>query len=222
MGVVQLLKHKREAKDHGQLVQQLAANARRLDNTIRDLSDVDSLVTGTIELDLRNTDLESLVRRGVEESGVAEDHDVRVEAEPMSITIDRTRTEQILGGLLRSASDRTPSGKTITVRLLRERGGALLVVEDAETSSEISLSPMVRRLAEVQGGWAKVAGREGGGSAFQVFLQHGGPHGAPTPDLEPVAAQPEGEAIEDPNHWVNAEQALVRELRQLSQGKAKK
>ncbi len=220
MGVAQLLKHKHGAKEQAQLVQQLTANGRRLGNTIRDLSDIDSLVTGTVSLELRNTDLESLIRRVLEESGIESEQDVRVEIEPVSIAVDRTRTEQIIQALLRSAGDRTPEGKTITVRLIRDKGGALIVVEDAESSAEISLSPMVRRLAEVQGGWAKVAPREGGGAAFQVFLPAGGPGGSPTPD--PVEGdQPVEEVKDEPNHWVQAEQALVRELRELSKGKAK-
>jgi signal transduction histidine kinase len=220
MGVAQLLKHKQGAKEQAQLVQQLTANGRRLGNTIRDLSDIDSLVTGTVSLELRNTDLESLIRRVLDESGIESEQDVRVEIEPVSIAVDRTRTEQIIQALLRSAGDRTPEGKTITVRLIRDKGGALIVVEDAESSAEISLSPMVRRLAEVQGGWAKVAPREGGGAAFQVFLPAGGPGGTPPP--EPVEGdQPVEEVKDEPNHWVQAEQALVRELRELSQGKAK-
>ena len=222
MGVAQLLKHKQGAKEQAQLVQQLTANGRRLGNTIRDLSDIDSLVTGTVSLELRNTDLESLIRRVLDESGVETEQDVRVEIEPVSIAVDRTRTEQIVQALLRSAADRTPDGKTITLRLIRDKGGALIVVEDSESSVEISLSPMVRRLAEVQGGWAKVAPREGGGAAFQVFLPAGGPGGAPPPEVESVDGEPEPEPVEDePNHWVKAEQALVRELRELSQGKAK-
>ncbi|MCD6022255.1 MAG: sensor hybrid histidine kinase, partial [Actinomycetia bacterium] len=224
IGVTQLLKHKPGAKEQAQLVQQLNAHARRLDNTIRDLSDIDSLVTGTIALEWRNTDLESLMRRVVDESGIATDQDVRVEAEPVTISVDRTRTEQILLGLLGGVADRTPAGKTITVRLLHERGGALIVVEDAEASSETSLSPMVRRLAEVQGGWAKIEPREGGGSSFTVFLPAGGAAG-PDPSEhteEESAPEPVADEVEhDPNHWVKAEQALVRELRQLSQGKAK-
>jgi signal transduction histidine kinase len=220
MGVAQLLKHKQGAKEQAQLVQQLTANGRRLGNTIRDLSDIDSLVTGTISLELRNTDLESLIRRVLEESGIESEQDVRVEIEPVSIAVDRTRTEQIIQALLRSAGDRTPEGKTITVRLIRDKGGALIVVEDAESSVEISLSPMVRRLAEVQGGWAKVAPRDGGGAAFQVFLPAGGPGGTPTPEPE-EGAQVAEDVKDEPNHWVQAEQALVRELRELSQGKAK-
>jgi signal transduction histidine kinase len=224
MGVVALLKHKREAKDHAQLVQQLTAHTRRLEHTIRDLSDVDSLVTGSIDLELRRTDLEPLIRRVVEESGIGDEHDVRVEAESLRIPLDRVRTEQIVGGLLRNANDRTPAGKTITVRLVHEKTGALIVVEHDAATSEASLSPMLRRLAEVQGGWAKVATREGGGSEVQVFLPSGGASAPAAPD-EPVPATEEGTEEppqDDPNHWVKAEQALVRELRELSQGKARK
>ena len=224
LGIVQLLKHKREAaKEHGQLVQQLTAYARRLDTTIRDLSDVDSLVTGSIELELRRTDLDPLIRRVVEDSGVSEEHDVRVEAESLRLPVDRVRTEQILAGLLNSSAERTPAGKTITVRLIREKTGATIVVED--DAPEASLSPMMRRLAEVQGGWAKAGPRDGGGSEVRVFLPAGGAaENAP----EPTAAEPLAETPgdvppeEDPNHWVKAEQALVRELRELSQGKARK
>ena len=39
-----------------------------------------------------------------------------------------------------------------------------------ETSSDASLSPVVSRFADVQGGWAKVESRPNGGSAFRVFL----------------------------------------------------
>jgi hypothetical protein len=221
MGVAQLLKHKRGVKEQAQLIQQLTANGRRLGNTIRDLSGLDSLVTGEISLELRNTDLEPLIRRVVEESGIEAEQDVRVEIEPVAISIDRTRTEQILQSLLQSAADRTPAGKTITVRLIRDKGGARIVVEDAGSASEIAPGPVVRRLAEVQGGWAKVEPREGGGAAFQVFLPAGGPGGAPAP------ASDESEQVADvvkdePNHWVQAEQALVRELRELSQGKARR
>jgi hypothetical protein len=85
---------------------------------------------------------------------------------------------------------------------------------------------MVRRLAEVQGGWAKIEPREGGGSSFTVFLPAGGAAGPapsePAEDLSPPEPVADADEVEhDPNHWVKAEQALVRELRQLSQGKAK-
>ncbi|HET9249965.1 MAG TPA: ATP-binding protein, partial [Actinomycetota bacterium] len=119
---------------------------------------------------------------------------------------------------------------TITVRLLRDKQGAMIVVEEPEASSEAALSPMVRRLADVQGGTAKVADREGGGTAFQVFLPATDRSGAPVEPTDEEGSTPAAEetqgadadaAAEDPNHWVKAEQALVGELRQLAQGKLK-
>jgi hypothetical protein len=42
------------------------------------------------------------------------------------------------------------------------------------------------------------------------------------PEPEPEEGDQVAEGDEDePNHWVKAEQALVRELRELSQGKAR-
>ena len=89
------------------------------------------------------------------------------------MAVDPLRTEQILTGLLRASADRTPPKKGITVRLASHQGGALLSVEDPEPSSDASLSPVVQRFAEAQGGWAKVESLENGGSAFRVFLPDG-------------------------------------------------
>ena len=107
------------------------------------------------------------------------------------------------------------------MRLIHERNGALIVVEDAESSSEVSLSPMVRRLAEVQGGWAKVAPGTAEAAAFQVFLPgRGTGRHCPTEPAEGPERAGRDESRTNPNHWVKAEQALVAELRELSQGKA--
>jgi len=59
------------------------------------------------------------------------------------------------------------------VKLEEGQGGAFISVEDAEASSDASLSPVVSRFADAQGGWAKVEGRPEGGSSFKVFLPDG-------------------------------------------------
>ena len=177
MGVTQVLKYKKDGKDQTQLIKQLTASVRRLEHTVSDLADIDSLVRGSVELSIRRADLEALVRRVAEESGVGQDHDLRVEADPVVVGIDPQRTEQIVSGLLRASGERTAIGKQITLRLTARDGGALIAVEDPETSSDASLSPVVKRFAEVQGGWAGVQSREEGGSRFQVFLPDGGPNG---------------------------------------------
>jgi chromosome segregation ATPase len=236
LGLSLTLKHKTEAKDQAPLLRQLAAYARRLDHTVADLLDADRLVRGEVELHPRRTDLEALVQRVVEESQVGNDHDVRMQTERIVASVDPVRTEQILMGLLRGATDRTPLGSAITIRLTKGEGGALISVEDAEVSSDASLSPVVSRFADVQGGWAKVESRPNGGSAFRVFL----PSEGMMPD-SPAAADPEIEltvstprtgleivvsdeldndrqlamAAEDDDPWA-AGQLLVQELQKLS------
>jgi chromosome segregation ATPase len=217
-GIAQLLKHKRDAKDQTQLLKQLAAYARRLDATVADLTDAEALVRGTIELQVRRADVGALAQRVVDESGISADHEVHVAVEPLAIRIDPQRMEQILVTLLRNADDRT--SKSITVRLQAVEGGGLLSVEDPEPSSDASMSPVVKRLAEVMGGWAKVEGRDGGGSAFKVFLPD-----AAAPASADTAEAPANPAlrivVDDPAQQdslePNAEQILAQELRRLAE-----
>ena len=215
LGLTQILKHKKDAKEQAQLVRQLTTYARRLDHVVSDMADADKLVRGTVELTVRRTDLEALVHRVVEESGVGSDHEVHIDAERVVVALDQLRTEQILAGLLRSAADRTPLKRPITVRLENHDGGALLSVEDPEPSSDASLSPVVQRFAEMQGGWAKVESGPEGGSAFRVFL----PDGAKASEDAPiVVADQEVEEAEEQEAWSpDGAQLLVQELHRLSE-----
>ena len=220
MGITQIMKHKRDAKEQAQLVKQLAAYARRLDATVADLADAEKLVQGTIELQPRRTDLEALVQRVIEESDIANEHEVKVAVEPVKLRIDPQRAEQILTGMIRVSGDRTPAAKGLTIRLQPAQGGALLSVEDPEPSSDVSMSPVVRRLAEIMGGWAKVESREDGGSVFRVFLPDaespvtdGGPQGAARAPALQIT-------IDEPNDgWepAAAEKILSQELRRLAE-----
>jgi signal transduction histidine kinase len=217
-GIAQLLKHRRDAKEQTQLVKQLAAYARRLDATVADLTDAERLVRGTIELQVRRADVGAIAQRVIDESGIGADHEVHVAVEPLTIRVDPARTEQILLSLLRNADDRTNKG--ITVRLQSVEGGGLLSVEDPETSSDASMSPVVKRLAELMGGWARVEGRDGGGSSFKVFLPDAEaiepaerPDEPSNPALRIVVDEPETADWPEPN----AEQILSQELRRLAE-----
>jgi signal transduction histidine kinase len=235
LGLSLTLKHKKQPNEQAPLLRQLATYARRLDHTVADLLEADKLARGEVELHPRRTDLEALVQRVVEESQASSEHDMRLQTERIVASVDPIRTEQILMGLLRGASDRTPPGSAITVRLTKAEGGALISVEDMETSSDASLSPVVARFADVQGGWAKVESRPNGGSAFRVFLPAEGvmPDEPTTegdddqieiavtirsedvvPD-EPTEAQRIEMAVEDDDPWA-AGQLLVQELQKLS------
>jgi signal transduction histidine kinase len=217
-GIAQLLKHKKDSKDQAALLKQLNAYARRLDYTVADIADADKLARGTIQLQPKKLDLEALVNRLVEESGISNDHEVRIITDPVKIRLDAQRTEQIVAGLLRNAGDRTPNTKSIVVRLQHVDGGATISVEDPEPSSDASMSPVVRRFAEVQGGWAKVESREGGGSIFRVHLPDAGiPEGTVPPELQIMVEGPQDGAEEDPWEPTTAEQILSRELRRLAE-----
>jgi hypothetical protein len=230
LGLTQIMKYKKDSKDQAQLIKQLTAAARRLDHTVSDIADADALAFGEIELTIKRIDLEALVKRVVEESAVSADHDVRVDSEPLVVAIDALRTEQVLAGMLRTSGERTAAGKAITVRAKHVDGGALLSIEDPEPSSDVSLSPVVSRFVEVQGGWVKIESRDGGGSAFKVFLPDGGPNAQATggPDavasadgqpsapgtLQIMVAEPNGEAPAE--SWGETEdQLLVQELHRL-------
>jgi signal transduction histidine kinase len=218
-GITQLLKHKKDQKDQAQLIKQLTGHARRLDNLVADIADAERLASGAIKLNIRRTDMESLVNRVVEEAMADSDHDIRVVAEPTKARIDQVRTEQILNGLLRASSERTQSGKTIVVRLQHVEGGAMLSVEDPEPSSDASISPVVRRLAEAHGGTVKAESRDGGGSAFRVFLpdpeaQTGG---ATAPDVKILVDEAGGQPQDEPWEAEAAHQQLAAELRRLAE-----
>lgn len=217
LGITQILKFKKDAKDQAQLVKQLTAYARRLDLTVSDLADADKLARGSVELTVRRTDLEALVQRVVEESDVSADHDVRVVTESVVCGVDQLRTEQALAGLLRSSADRTPQGKSILVTLQQVEGGALISVGDPEPSSDGSLSPVVRRFAEIQGGWAKVDTREDGtGSMFRIFLPDGGSNSAGA-DLR-IVVNDAGQGDSEDAPWNDDDQdMLVREIGRLAE-----
>ncbi len=189
LGVTLTLRHKKAPHEQAPLLRQLAAFARRLDHTVSDLADADKLARGSIELNVRKTNMRALVERVIEESGAASDHDVRLETEELVIAVDPVRSEQILSALVRCSGDRTPPGAQITVRLSRAQGGALITVEDREPSSDASLSPIVALLTEVLGGWAKVESHPNGGSAFRAFLPDRSQQ-VPQADGEPGADEP--------------------------------
>ena len=235
LGLTQVMKFKKDSKEQAQLIKQLTAAARRLDHTVADLTEADALAHGVVDLTIKRTDLEALVKRVVEESGAGVDHDVRVDSESLIVAVDALRVEQVLAGLLRASGDRTPPGKAITVRVAHLDGGALISVEDPEPSSDGSLSPVVQRFVEMQGGWTRIESREGGGSAFRVFLPDGGPSGEtpaeppaedaaePAQDAAPaggtlqivVAEPPEGDAASGESWGESEEQLLVQELHRL-------
>jgi hypothetical protein len=217
-GISKLLKHKRDGKDQAQLMRQLATYTRRLDHTVADLADAEKLANGTVELQIKRTDVHALIARIVEESGSDADHDIRVVAtDGLRLRIDAMRTERIMASLLRVATERTQNGKTIVVRLQQADGGAIVSVEDPGEPNDGLISPVVARFAEIQGGWVKAEATENG-TAFRVYLPDGAGHGVPetpSPALQ-ITVEAIGSTEDDPWEAESAHQELAAELRRFA------
>jgi len=129
----------------------------------------------------------------VSEADYLGDRPVTVEAQSVEISIDSPKVERIVENLIANSVRHTPEGTRIWVKVVPEGTGALILVEDEgpgvlvelrdaifepfRQGSVMEASPgvgiglsLVARFAELQGGRAWVAEREGGGASFRVFL----------------------------------------------------
>ncbi len=193
LGLTLALRHAdTEPSDSQDMIRRLATHARKLDRLVGQMLDLERIADGTFEPRRRRTDLESLVRRVVEESQDLIEREVHLEADHVGISVDPQLAEQIVDALLANAGKRTSPGNTVWVRVIRQERGALLTVEDTglevqarfrgamlaplrdgagadRPRDEIGLS-VLAKLAEVQGGEAWVEERSGGRASFRVYL----------------------------------------------------
>ena len=181
--------------DAADLVRRIASNARKLERLLSDLLDLDRLQRGIISPQRRPTDIEDLIRRGIEETDNLSGHVIVVEVEPMTVSIDGAKVERIFENLLSNAIRHTPPEAKIWVRVHAEDGGVLIEVEDEgpgvpEDLHEAVFEPfrqapgsisehspgvgvglsLVAKFAELHGGRAWMEDRPGGGASFKVLL----------------------------------------------------
>jgi signal transduction histidine kinase len=176
------------------LLQRIAANARKLERLLSDLLDLDRLQRGIVSPQRRPTDVGALVREAVGDVELLGGRDVEVTADELVADVDAAKVERIVENLLANASKHTPPGSRIWARAERLDGGVLVVVEDdgggvpdeikdaifepfRQGSGQANASPgvgvglsLVARFAELHGGRAWVEDRPGGGASFRVFL----------------------------------------------------
>jgi PAS domain S-box-containing protein len=190
-----------------ELLDRLAANARRLDRLLSDLLDLDRLARGIVEPRRRAVDVGELARQVIAGSEALRGRSVEIDAEPVVAWVDGAKVERIIENLAANAIRHTPDGTSVWVRVRRSEGGVLIAVEDSgvgvppalqeaifepfrqgpQTRSHspgvgVGLS-LVLKFADLHGGRAWAEDREGGGASFRVWL----------PSVEPVDEPPPSE-----------------------------
>lgn len=183
-----------EADEVHELGTRIASNARKLDQLVHDLLDLDRLSRGITEPTFKEADVGELVLRLVEESDQPLRRKIVTHVDHVVVAVDTPKVERIVENLLANTAKHAPSSSRVWVSTREVDGGVLIVIEDdgpgipAEALEEIfepfnrgPTSPihapgvgiglsLVRRFAQLQGGNAWVEAREGGGASFRVFL----------------------------------------------------
>jgi signal transduction histidine kinase len=192
-GLAELLRTQElDAQERDRVVAQLEASARDTGAMLRDLLDYQRIEDAATPAQRGGVDVGMSVKRAA--SAVdAKNHPVHLDLSTVVVNADAAIIERIITNLVRNAVQHTPSGTTIWVRCRREPDGVLLVVEDdgpgipvERRSSVFDLFQrgrphnhtsglgvglaLVRRFAQLHGGYARVEERPGGGASFHVLL----------------------------------------------------
>jgi signal transduction histidine kinase len=185
--------HAARARD---VIQRQVSSLREL---VDELLDVARVTSGKIVLNRHPLDLGALVRGIVSVMGSAGRlgrHRVETQVDPVWVSGDETRLEQVVANLLDNAAKYTPAGGRIRVRVRPEGEDAVLEVEDSGVGIAPELLPrvfelftqgertldraqgglglglaLVRRLVELHGGGVTAhSGGVGHGARFVVRL----------------------------------------------------
>src|SRR5262245_14280133 len=179
--------------------QVVSKQVRHLASLLDDLLDIARVTSGKVALNRRPLDLAATVERSLAtlgDTGGMAAHAWRKALEPVWISADETRIEQIVTNLVANATRFTPAGGQIDVSVTAEDDYAVLRVSDSGVGIEPDLLPhvfdlfvqgdrsvdrakgglglgltLVRRLAEMHDGTAAAASEgPGQGASFTVRL----------------------------------------------------
>jgi PAS domain S-box-containing protein len=201
VGFAELLQrhdHELSSERRQHLLQSLSRNARRLEQLLGDLLDLDRLDRSVIEPVRRPTSISELIARVIARLD-ATDRQLELDLPRIEVALDAPKVERIVENLLVNAVKHGGVGSRIWIRARSVDDGIVLVVEDDGHGVPDELKPtifdafvrgerhdrrhapgtgiglsLVARFAELHGGRAWVEDRPGGGAAFHVLLP-GGP-----------------------------------------------
>jgi len=160
--------------DGRDLVRQITTNVRKIDQLVTDLAAAAKLAEGSIRLRRRRIDVTTLVTRVVDEADGFENRVLLLDGEPVSLSVDPARVEQMVDSLLANARERTTKGQTIRVHVgATDDGGAVISIDDdgrgkPELGAELSLAI---RLAEAHGGRLWMEPLAKGGASYRLELR---------------------------------------------------
>jgi signal transduction histidine kinase len=174
-----------------EMIDLVAAQARRLERLLNDLLDVDRLRHGRVRFESERTDLAPLIQ-GVVAGRPLEGRQIDVQAEHVHAEVDPAKFERIVDNLLANAERHTPAGSPIVIAVEKNGTGVLLRVDDrgpgvADDEKEAIFEAfrrgsaveatgvgvglaLVAQFVALHGGRAWVEDRDGGGASFRVLL----------------------------------------------------
>ena len=165
-------------------VETIERNARSQTRLVNDLLEVSQAISGRLTLDLRDVDMVTQVRTGIETvRPAAEAKRIRIDADiaPGRFVVrgDADRLQQVVWNLLSNAIKFTPGGGVVSVRLRRVEGDGVvdLIVSDTGIGIAPSFLPHVfERFRQAETGTTRQYGGLGLGLAIVRHLVelHGG------------------------------------------------
>jgi PAS domain S-box-containing protein len=186
-----------EAREY-RMLEVITEQALRLANMVEVLLDVGRLRTGALAMDTNTLDLSRLVQRVVGEIEPGLEHHalhLRIPGQPILITGDEMRLEQVIQNLVQNAIKYSPHGGEIFVRLESIDGRVCISVADhgigippqaladifrqfyrADNVNQLNISGfglglyVVSEIVSMHNGTVDVESIEGKGSTFRVYL----------------------------------------------------
>ena len=126
----------------------VARNAHLQATLIDDLLDVARIISGKVSLDCRPTDLAAVVKVAFDTvEPVARSKNVELaptlELDPILVSADPVRLQQVVGNILSNAIKFTPAGGRVEVEVSRDEGSATLLVRDTGEGIEARFLPHI-------------------------------------------------------------------------------